>query len=153
MSTATLNATRPHSPAPVWRWSIGLARYVGDLNAAAVSAGLTAFVFYTTAGVPLLIAVAGRLGLDAAHTSSWFFIVFFSTAVTSVGLSLAYRQPLPINWSHPGLVYLGGLAGHFSFPELVGANLMAGVVIVLVALLGLGGRLISVLPLPIALGM
>src|ERR671927_1044224 len=140
MSTATLHATRP----------VGLARLAGDLNPAAVSAGLTAFVFYTTAGVPLLIAVAGRLGLDAAHTASWFFVVFFSTAVTSVGLSLAYRQPLPINWSLPGLVYLGSLAGHFSFPELVGANLMAGAVIVLVGLFGLGGRLLAVLPLPIA---
>src|SRR5918911_3822717 len=139
MSTATLNATRPHSPAPVWRWSIGLARYVGDLNAAAVSAGLTAFVFYTTAGVPLLIAVAGRLGLDAAHTSSWFFVVFLSTALTSFALSLAYRQPLPINWSLPGLLYLGSLAGQFSFADLVGANLMAGAVIVVVGVFGLGG--------------
>src|ERR671927_78330 len=131
MSTATLHATRP----------LGLARLAGDLNPAAVSAGLTAFVFYTTAGVPLLIGIAGRLGLDTAHTSSWFFVVFLSTASTSLVLSLVYRQPLPINWSFPGLVSLGSLAGHFSFAALVGPNLMAGGVIVLVGLLGLGGRL------------
>jgi benzoate membrane transport protein len=143
MSTATLQATRP----------VGLARLAGDLNPAAVSAGLTAFIFYTTAGVPLLIAVAGRLGLDAAHTSSWFFVVFLTTALSSVGLSLVYRLPLPINWSLPGIVYLGSLAGQFGIPELVGANLMAGALITLLGLLGLGGRLLAVLPLPIALGM
>src|SRR6185503_2696211 len=77
---------------------------VRDLDPAAVSAGISAFVFYVSAGVPLLIAIAGRLGLDAAHTSSWFFIVFLSTACTSVVLSLVYRQPLPINWSLPGLL-------------------------------------------------
>jgi benzoate membrane transport protein len=158
MSTATLDATRAHGPAsdgttPLRSRAAGPAGHLGGLNAAAVSAGLTAFVFYTTAGVPLLIAIAGRLGLDAAHTSSWFFVVFFSTAVTSVALSLVYRQPLPINWSLPGLVYLGSLAGQFGFPELVGANLMAGAAIALVGLLGLGGRLLAVLPLPIALGM
>jgi benzoate membrane transport protein len=143
MSTTTLHAARP----------LGLARLAGDLNPAAVSAGLTAFVFYTTAGVPLLIAVARRLGLDPAHTSSWFFIVFLTTALSSVGLSLVYRQPLPINWSLPGIVYLGSLAGQFSLAELVGANLMAGAVITLLGLLGLGGRVLALLPLPIALGM
>ena len=112
------------APTKVGVGSLGWPR-VRDLNAAAVSAGITAFIFYLTAGVPLLIAVAGRLGLDAAHTSSWFFIVFFSTATTSIVLSVLYRQPLPMNWSLPGLLYLGSLAGHFTVAELVGANLMA----------------------------
>ena len=141
MSTVILDSTPAHdrvrasTPSLLSR-AAGLAPRVGDLTLAAVSAGVTAFVFYTTAGVPLLIAVAGRLGLDAAHTSSWFFIVFFSTAITSIALSLVYRQPLPINWSLPGLLYLGSLAGHFSFPELIGANVMAGVVIVVGGLIG-----------------
>jgi benzoate membrane transport protein len=124
-----------------------------DLDPAAVSAGISAFIFYVSAGVPLLIAIAGRLGLDAAHTSSWFFIVFFSTACTSIVLSLVYRQPLPINWSLPGLLYLGSLAGHFSFPQLVGANVMAGVLIIVIGLLRIGPRLVALLPLPIAMGM
>ena len=158
MSTVILDSTPAHdlvrasTPSLLSR-AAGLAPRVGDLTPAAVSAGVTAFVFYTTAGVPLLIAVAGRLGLDAAHTSSWFFIVFFSTAITSIALSLVYRQPLPINWSLPGLLYLGSLAGHFSFPELIGANVMAGVVIVVVGVLGISARLVAVLPLPIAMGM
>jgi benzoate membrane transport protein len=50
-------------------------------------------------------------------------------------------------------LYLGSLAGHFSFPELVGANVIAGVVIVVVGVLGLSARLVAVLPLPIAMGM
>jgi benzoate membrane transport protein len=132
--------------------AVGWPRLKGP-NAAAVSAGISAFIFYVTAGVPLLIAVADRLGLDAAHTSSWFFIVFFSTAVTSIGLSMLYRQPLPMNWSLPGLVYLGSLAGHFSFPEIVGANLMAGAVIMLIGLFKIGPRLVALLPLQIAMGM
>jgi benzoate membrane transport protein len=64
-----------------------------------------------------------------------------------------YRQPLPINWSLPGLLYLGSLAGHFSFSELVGANVMAGLVIIAIGLLKIGPRLVAVLPLPIAMGM
>jgi benzoate membrane transport protein len=158
MPTATLDPTEargPVSPAapPVRRRTAGPAAYLADLNPAAVSAGLTAFAYYTANGVPLLIAVAGRLGLDAAHMSSWLFVVFLSTALTSFALSLAYRQPLPINWSLPGLVYLASLGGQYSFAELVGANLMAGGLMVLVGVLGIGRRLQAVLPLPIAMGM
>jgi benzoate membrane transport protein len=140
--------TRPKANAALLGWP-----RLRDLNPAAISAGITAFIFYLTAGVPLLIAVAGRLGLDAAHTTSWFFIVFFSTASTSIVLSLVYRQPLPMNWSLPGLLYLGSLAGHFSFPDLVGANLMAGAVIVLIGMLKIGPRLVALLPVQIAMGM
>ena len=147
MSSAVLDVPAPREAVPFGR------RRVRDLDPAAVSAGISAFIFYVSAGVPLLIAIADRLGLDAAHTSSWFFIVFFSTACTSMVLSLAYRQPLPINWSLPGLIYLGSLAGHFSFPDLVGANMMAGLVIIVIALLRIGPRLIALLPLPIAMGM
>jgi benzoate membrane transport protein len=147
MSSTVLDVPAPREAVPFGR------QRVRDLDPAAVSAGISAFVFYVSAGVPLLIAIAGRLGLDAAHTSSWFFIVFFSTAYTSIGLSLVYRQPLPINWSLPGLLYLGSLAGHFSFSELVGANVMAGLVIIAIGLLKIGPRLVAVLPLPIAMGM
>jgi benzoate membrane transport protein len=147
MSSTVLDVPAPREAVPFGR------QRVRDLDPAAVSAGISAFVFYVSAGVPLLIAIAGRLGLDAAHTSSWFFIVFFSTACTSIGLSLVYRQPLPINWSLPGLLYLGSLAGHFSFSELVGANVMAGLVIIAIGLLKIGPRLVAVLPLPIAMGM
>jgi benzoate membrane transport protein len=147
MSSVVLDA-----PANADATSSGWPR-VRDLNPAAVSAGISAFIFYVTAGVPLLIAVAERFGLDAAQTSSWFFIVFFSTASTSLVLSLLYRQPLPMNWSLPGLVYLGSLAGHFSYSEIVGANLMAGAVIVLIGLLRVGPRLVELLPLQIAMGM
>src|SRR5690349_8023794 len=112
-----MSSTVLHAPAAAGATSLRWPR-ARDLNPAAVSAGISAFIFYVTAGVPLLIAVAGRLGLDAAHTSSWFFIVFFTTATSSLVLTLRYRQPLPMNWSLPGLLYLGSLAGHFTFAEL-----------------------------------
>ena len=76
-----------------------------------------------------------------------------SGAVASVILTLRYRQPIPITWTIPGLVYLGTLAGKYSFAEIVGANLMAGVLIVALGLAGIGGRIMTWLPLPIVMGM
>lgn len=127
--------------------------YLSDFNAAALWAGITAFVWYAFGAVPLHIAVSGQLGLSTAQTSSWIFIVWFTGALASIWLSLQYRQPIPITWTLPGLVYLGTLAERFSFAEIVGANLIAGVLLLVLGLLGFGGRIMRWLPLPIIMGM
>jgi len=124
-----------------------------DISAPAIWAGLTAFVWYAFGAVPLHIAVSGQLGLSTAQTSSWIFIVWFSGALSSIGTSLYFRQPIPITWTIPGLIYLGTLADQFSFPELVGANLIAGLLLVLLGALGVGGQIMKWLPLPIIMGM
>jgi benzoate membrane transport protein len=129
------------------------ASYLRDFNMAAFWAGITGFVWYAFGTVPLHIAVSGQLGLTTAQSSSWMFIVWFSGAVASIGLSLRYRQPIPITWTIPGLVYLGTLAGKYSLAEMVGANLVAGVLIIALGLLGVGARIMAWLPLPIVMGM
>jgi len=124
-----------------------------DITAPAIWAGLTAFVWYAFGAVPLHIAVSEQLGLSTAQTSSWIFIVWFSGALSSIGASLYFRQPIPITWTIPGLIYLGTLAHRFSFAEIVGANLVAGILLLVLGLLGVGGRIMKWLPLPIIMGM
>ena len=124
-----------------------------DFNMAAVWAGLTAFVWYGFGALPLHLEVAGQLGLSASEASSWIFIIWFSGAITSIVLTLYYRMPIPITWTIPGLIYLGTLAGQFTFADLVGANLMAGVAILLLGAFGIGERIMAWLPLPIVMGM
>ena len=124
-----------------------------DFSSTAMWAGLTAFIWYALGTVPLHIAVSQQLGLSAAHTSSWIFIVWISGAVSSVALSVSYRQPVPITWTIPGLIYLGTLADRFSYAELVAANLVAGVAILVLGLLGVGARIMKWLPLPIVMAM
>ncbi len=124
-----------------------------DFNAPAFWAGLTGFVWYAFGAVPLHIAVAAQLGLSSSQSSSWIFVIWTSGAVASIALTLFYRLPIPITWSIPGLIYLGTLAGEFTFAEMVGANLVAGVLILVLGLLGVGGRIMTWLPLPIVMGM
>jgi benzoate membrane transport protein len=124
-----------------------------DFSGPAFWAGLTAVVWYAFGAVPLQMAVSAQLGLTPEQSSSWIFIVWFSGAIASIVLTLYYRQPIPITWTIPGLIYLGTLAGQFSFGELVGANLVAGLIIVVLGLFGVGGRIMTWLPLPIVMGM
>jgi benzoate membrane transport protein len=92
--------------------------------------------------------VASQLGLNSVESSSWVFIVWTTGAVASIALSLYYRQPIPITWSIPGIVYLGTLAGQFTFAEMVGANLVAGIVILVLSFDGIGSKLMAWLPMP-----
>jgi len=131
----------------------GLRLYLSDFNAAAMWAGITAFAWYAFGAVPLHIAVSGQLGLSTAQTSSWIFVVWFSGAVATIWLSLQFRQPIPITWTLPGLVYLGTLADRFSFAEIIGANLVAGALLVVLGLSGVGSAIMRWLPLPIVMGM
>jgi benzoate membrane transport protein len=124
-----------------------------DFNMAAFWAGITGFVWYAFGAVPLHIAVSGQLGLTTAQSSSWMFIVWFSGALASIALSLCYRQPIPITWTIPGLVYLGTLASKYTIAEMIGANLVAGVLIIVLGLFGIGARIMAWLPLPIVMGM
>ena len=91
--------------------------YLRDFNMAAFWAGITGFVWYSFGTVPLHIAVSSQLGLTIAQSSSWMFIVWFSGAISSIALSLRFRQPIPITWTIPGLVYLGTLAGKYTLPR------------------------------------
>ena len=124
-----------------------------DFNPQALGAGVSAFIWYAFGAVPLHIAVASQLGLDSAQSSSWVFIVWTTGAAASIALSLYYRQPIPITWSIPGIVYLGSLAGQFTFAEMVAANLVAGILILVLSVAGIGSKLMAWLPMPIVMAM
>jgi benzoate membrane transport protein len=115
--------------------------------------GITAFFWYAFAGIPLHLAVAAQLRLSAHETASWILIVWVTSAAASIFASLLYRIPIPITWTIPGIIYLGALAGRFSYAEIVGANLLAGVLMIALGALGFGKRIMSWLPFPIVMGM
>jgi benzoate membrane transport protein len=127
--------------------------YLRDFSIPAFWAGIAGFIWYAFGTVPLHIAVSGQLGLTTHQSSSWMFIVWFTGAIASIGLSLSYRQPIPITWTIPGLVYLGTLAGQYTIAEMAGANLVAGALIIGLGLMGIGARIMAWLPLPIVMGM
>src|SRR5215218_5054070 len=128
-------------------------RAMGMASPAAAGAALSTFAFYACGPLLLQVAAANKLGLSGAQASSMICSVWLLGALATVALSLAYRQPLAIAWSVPALLYMVAMAGRFTLAELLGANLVAGLLIVGLGLSGLGGRLLAWLPLPLVMGM
>src|SRR5687768_2012900 len=126
---------------------------LADINAANLSAGVTAGLFYLFGAVPIFLGATAAMGLPPAAVSSWFFITFMTSAFSGLILSIRYRIPIPVGWTLPGLVFLASVGQRYTHAEMAGAFLMAGFLIIALGLLGVGERLMRWLPLPIVMGM
>lgn len=124
-----------------------------DFNGAAFWAGVSTFIFMVFAALTLQISVIQEFGLSDSQARSWIVVTWLTSSVVSLPFILYYRQPLGIGWTLPGLIYMGSMAHRFTFEEFVAANLIAGIVILLLGLLGIGARIIHFVPLPILMGM
>src|SRR5687767_12245898 len=90
---------------------------VADINAANISAGVTAGLFYLFGAVPIFLGATAAMGLSPAEVSSWFFITFMTSAFSGLILSIKYRLPIPVGWTMPGLVFLASAGSSYTHAE------------------------------------
>jgi benzoate membrane transport protein len=123
------------------------------VNQAAVWAALTAWTWYAFGPLPLQLALNGEAHLDGDLASSAVASSWLGAAAVTLGLSLLHRQP--ISFSVPGvaLVFMHALARTLRFEELLGAIMVAGLVVTVVAASGLSTRLVSWMPPAIVMAM
>ena len=101
--------------------------------------------------VILSVAVAG--GLSQAQMASWVFGAFFLNGLLSIAFCLLYQRPLVFFWTIPGTVLVGPALTHLSFAEVTGAFIAAGVLMLVLGLLGWVRRLMEAIPMAIVMGM
>ena len=126
---------------------------IPQINRSALSAGMSVLLIYLFAGLPIQIGVLTQLGLPAQEATSWFFITWLTTGVFSLALTLFTKQPVSINLSIPALIFLAGAAGGFSLPEIVGANLLVGLVAIGLSVFRLTDGFARLVPPQVALGV
>ena len=124
-----------------------------DASASAIAAGFLA-VLVSNAG-PLLIFLqsARAMGVSEAVFSGWVAAISLTAGLASIGLSLAFRAPVLVAWSAPGVVLLGTVGPGLPFSDIVGAYLVSAAIILLVGVSGLFDRLLSLVPPAVASGM
>jgi benzoate membrane transport protein len=75
------------------------------------------------------------------------------SAFLSLVLTVIYHQPLLLTGNIFFVIFINRLEGQLSYPELIGASMLAGVVVTIVGILGLTKRVSSWIPFPIMFGM
>jgi len=117
-------------------------------------AGLVANLVGFSSSVALIFQAANSMtGASSQLTSSWVFALCIGSGLSSIVLSLYYRQPVLTAWSTPGAALLIGCL-HGITPQLAtGAFLVSALLITLCGVTGLFARLMHKIPTGLAAAM
>ena len=118
--------------------------------------GLGAALSLTMISIAVLtlpLDAAANLGLSPAQTASWILALYGVQGLFTAILAWRYRQPLMITGNLFVLIFIASLGSQLSWPELVGATMAAGALVLLLGPLGLIDRLAAWLPAPIVFGL
>ncbi|WP_328810546.1 benzoate/H(+) symporter BenE family transporter [Rhodococcus sp. NBC_00294] len=118
-----------------------------------VGAGATGVLFSATGPVAVILGAASVGGLTSTQTASWIFGVFVLNGVLTLVVSWVYRMPLAFFWTIPGTVLVGQSLTNLAWPEVVGAYVVTGVLIVALGSTGLVAAVMRLLPVPIVMAM
>lgn len=120
-----------------------------DFSVSTLVAGFVAVLVGFTSSVAIVFSAAQALGATPAQMVSWMWALGIGMGVTSLGLSLWYRQPVLTAWSTPGAAVLAVSQG-VNLPEATGAFMVCGLLIIAVGYSGWFERLMSKIPLALA---
>ena len=117
------------------------------------TAALVAALVGIAGALAVVLAAAQAVGATPAQTTSWVTALCLSMALTSGYLSWRHRMPIITAWSTPGAAVIAATAGAVQMDAAVGAFLLAGVLVVLTALVAPLDRAIRRIPMGVAAGM
>ncbi len=120
-----------------------------DFSVSTWMAGFVAVLVGFTSSAAIVFSAAQALGATPEQTVSWMWALGIGMGVTSLGLSLWYRQPVLTAWSTPGAAVLAVSQG-VSLPEATGAFMVCALLTMAVGYSGWFERLMSKIPLALA---
>jgi benzoate membrane transport protein len=127
--------------------------FPGSLSLSAVAYGFTAWLFAVTGPFIIYVNAARQGHLSALELNSWVFGGYFICGLLSIALTFFYRVPLLAAITIPGGVLVAAALSHLSFQEVIGAYVLTGVLITVLALTGTVKRAMEWLPMPISMAM
>ncbi|WP_051227381.1 benzoate/H(+) symporter BenE family transporter [Oceanospirillum beijerinckii] len=101
----------------------------------------------------IIFQAAESAGATATELTSWLWALGVGMGLSSIGLSLYYRQPVLTAWSTPGAALLVTSLSGLSMSEAIGAFLACSLLITVCGISGWFDRLISLLPPALAAAM
>ncbi len=128
-------------------------KILADYELIHLSNAVIAFLFAASAPIAIVLAVGTTGGLTEAELASWIFGGIALNGLLGIVISLIYRQPLAFFWTISGTLLVGPALQHSSFPEVIGAFLGTGLLLLVLGLSGWIKRIMAVMPMPIIMAM
>ncbi|PAU54648.1 benzoate transporter [Pseudomonas sp. PIC25] len=126
---------------------------IRDCSLSALVAGFIATVISYAGPLVIIFQAAKAADMPQDVLSSWVWAISIGSGVLGIVLSLRYKVPIVIAWSAPGSALLVAMLPGVGLGEVVGAYLVASLVVLLVGLSGAFDRIIRRLPAAISAAM
>ena len=121
-----------------------------DISFSAIVAGFVAVLVGFTSSVVIVFQAAAALGATPEQTASWIWALGLGMGLTSLGLSLRYRQPVLTAWSTPGAALLVTAGAGVGMADAVGAFIVSALFVTLAGASGWFERAMNRIPLALA---
>ncbi|MBR8159292.1 benzoate/H(+) symporter BenE family transporter [Burkholderia cenocepacia] len=131
----------------------GLRDLPAAINLNSVSAGTVAAIFGCSGPALIVIGAAAAGKLTSGQTVAWLLAIYGLGGLISLLLALRYKMPINGAYSIPGAAIMTAAFASFSFPEIVGAFIMSGAIVLLLGVTGVIRRIMHWLPMPIVMAM
>jgi benzoate membrane transport protein len=138
---------------PAARPLTGMRQIAADSGGLYLANALIGFIFAASGPVAIILSVGAQGGLSESDLSSWIFGSFFINGLITLLFCTLYRQPLVFFWTIPGTVLVGPALGHLAWPEVIGAFLATGLLMLVLGFSGWVRRAMQAVPMPIVMGM
>jgi benzoate membrane transport protein len=120
------------------------------LSVSALAAGFVAVLVGFTSSVVIVFQAAAAFGATPAQAASWIWALGLGMGLTSLGLSVWYRQPVLTAWSTPGAALLATAGVGVPMAEGVGAFMVCALLITLAGATGWFARVMGRIPQALA---
>lgn len=114
-----------------------------------IMTGFMSALLACTGGAIMVVQAAQTAGLSKPELVSWFTSAYVIGGLLNLVLTLKYRIPFAGAHSITATAFLGTAAIGFSYPQLAGAFVMSGVLILLAGVSGLFSKVLDFIPKPL----
>ncbi len=118
-----------------------------------IVAGLIAILAGYSGSVVIIFQAAQAAHLPPELLSSWIWAISLGCGVAGIVLSLGFRVPISVAWSTPGAALLVISLPSVAYPEAIGAFVVSGLIILVLATTGLFDSVMRHVPASIAAAM
>ncbi|WP_342594415.1 benzoate/H(+) symporter BenE family transporter [Salinicola lusitanus] len=122
-------------------------------TASHITAGFVAVLVGYTSSAVIIFQAAAAAGASPAQIGGWLSALGLAMGLTSIGLSLHFRQPILTAWSTPGAALLATSLPGLPLSEAIGIFLFSAALVVVCGVTGWFARLMQIIPQSIAAAM
>ena len=119
---------------------------IGDLNNKTVAAGIASGLLAITGPPVIILEAAAKGNFTMTQTILWMFSVYVFGGIYSIVIPLYYRMPIVGAHSITGVAFLATVTTQFTYHQLIGSYIFAGLLMLLVGYLGVFSKLLEYVP-------